>query len=221
MDEHKNNQIYYYILLSILLHSFIFFSTQKSRETALGKSYVPIEIIDITSNPDKKEYFLNPKKQSFSNQQKNKKKSRNKELQQEIIQKNRDIKDIYNLNKKSKDLDINKTFSNNNTSGSESDLNTNEKDRGSLKGKGIEKITCLSCLKPKYPRFALDRGYEGILKLEIIIAETGAVINVKLIKSSGYDILDKSGIYAARNSKFHPLTQQRKINIEYNLRLNR
>ena len=60
-----------------------------------------------------------------------------------------------------------------------------------------------------------------IVKLEILIAENGAVIDVKIIKSSGYKILDKSGIYAARNSKFHPLNQQRKLNIEYNLRLNR
>ena len=87
----------------------------------------------------------------------------------------------------------------------EEDLYSNEVEKGSIKGKGEEKITCLSCLKPKYPKIALERGYEGILKLQILISKKGEVSNIKLIKSSGYTILDKSGIDAAKKSRFYPL----------------
>ena len=79
----------------------------------------------------------------------------------------------------------------------------------------------MSCLKPKYPKIALKRGYEGILKLKILISKNGEVSDIKVIKSSGYTILDKSGIDAARNSRFYPIKKERALNIEYNLKLNR
>ena len=98
---------------------------------------------------------------------------------------------------------------------------TNQVEKGSLKGKGTEKITCLACVKPEYPKIALRGGYEGIVKLKIWIATNGEVIEAKIIKSSGYEILDKAGIKAALKSKFYPVSQKRTINIEYNLKLNR
>ena len=76
-------------------------------------------------------------------------------------------------------------------------------------------------MKPEYPKIALRGGYEGIVKLKIWIDTNGEVIEAKIINSSGYEILDKTGIKAALKSKFYPVSQKRTINIEYNLKLDR
>ena len=61
-------------------------------------------------------------------------------------------------------------------------------------------------------------GFKGSCEY---IGKKGEVSNIKLIKSSGYTILDNSGIDAAKKSRFYPLKKERTLNIEYNLRLNR
>ena len=84
----------------------------------------------------------------------------------------------------------------------------------------MEKITCLNCIKPKYPKLAIQRGYEGILKLKVTIQKNGSVNNVLVIESTGYKILDNAGIKAAKESKFYPLSKQSELNIVYELKLN-
>ena len=105
--------------------------------------------------------------------------------------------------------------------GNEGNINKNQIEKGSLKGDGAEKVVCLTSCRPEYPKIALRGGYEGIVKLKIWIATNGEVIEAKIIKSSGYEILDKTGIKAALKSRFYPISQKRTINIEYNLKLNR
>ena len=64
------------------------------------------------------------------------------------------------------------------------------------------------------------QGYEGVLKLEILILKSGIVKEVFIKNSTGYDILDKAGVSAAFESKFYPLTKETNLNIEYTLKLN-
>ena len=90
-----------------------------------------------------------------------------------------------------------------------------------MKGVGEERITCLLCVKPEYPKLALKRGYEGILKVKIWIAKNGEVTNAKIIKSTGHKILDDSGLNAAKKSKFYPLKSPKTLNVEYDLKLKR
>ncbi len=67
---------------------------------------------------------------------------------------------------------------------------------------------------------AIKKGYEGTLKLKITILKNGSVKDVLIKESTGYNILDKSGIEAAMNSKFYPLSKETKLDIEYRLKLN-
>ena len=53
--------------------------------------------------------------------------------------------------------------------------------RGSILGKSVNKITCLNYIKPKYPKIAIQRGYEDILKLKGPIQKNGSVNNVLVI----------------------------------------
>ena len=81
-------------------------------------------------------------------------------------------------------------------------------------------MTCLKCLEPKYPKLAIKRGYEGILKLEILILKNGKVNNVVIKESTGFKILDQAGVNAALNSTFYPVTKETTLKIEYTLNLN-
>ena len=81
--------------------------------------------------------------------------------------------------------------------------------------------TDLNCVEPTYPKLAIKRGYEGVLKLEITILKNGKVKDVFIKESTGFEILDKAGINAAKNSKFYPLNKNTNLKIEYTLKLNR
>ena len=223
--KNKNNSINCCICVSILIHVVILFITEKNNDVTLGDKIIPIEILDIPSIANKGEYFQKRQKQGAKDIRKIIKKDRElkNEVQEEIRKEDKDL----NINEVSKRIQKQENIINSSDSGinkergSEGNLYSNELEQGSLKGKGIEKITCLSCLKPKYPKLALKRGYEGILKLKILISKNGDVVDIKILKSSGYTILDKSGISAAKKSKFYPLKKERRINLEYNLKLNR
>ena len=217
--------INFYVLTSILIHIVLFLILGQNKEISLGDKIIPIEIIDLPSKASKGEYFQKPQKNGDKKIREiiNKEKETKKEIQEELQKEDKDL----NINEVSKVIKEKKYIINprdsgiNKDRGSEGNLNSNQIEKGSLKGKGIEKITCLSCIKPKYPELALKRGYEGILKLKLQISTKGEVVDIKIIKSSGYTILDKSGITAAKNSKFYPLNKERTINLEYNLKLNR
>ena len=105
--------------------------------------------------------------------------------------------------------------------GTEKGIKSNKTEAGSIKGEGYQKVTCLKCVEPKYPKFAIKRGYEGVLKLEVLILKSGLVKEVIIRESTGFEILDKAGVSAAVNSKFYPLTKNTNLNIEYTLKLNR
>ncbi len=217
--------INHYILLSILIHISLFIVSSKKKEITLGDKLIPVEILNINSIISKGDYLIKPVTQTYKSNTKNLSKERfiEKNIQDKFL-KQKKVNEVLEVKKIKKektfpppnsDLKINRSV------GSEGEKVTNQMEKGSLKGKGTEKITCLACIKPKYPKLALRGGYEGIVKLKIWIAKNGKVTDVKIIKSSGYDILDKTGIKAALKSKFYPITQQRTINIEYNLKINR
>ncbi len=224
-ERDENNSINRYVFMSILAHLTILFFTGSNNDVTLGDKIIPIEILDINSIANKGEYFQEKQKQGAKDSREIIKKDKEikKEVQEKIIKEDKDL----NINEVSKRIQKQENIINSSNSGinkergSEGKLNSNQIEQGSLKGKGIEKITCLSCLKPKYPKLALKRGYEGILKLKILISKNGDVVDIKILKSTGYIILDKSGIKAAKNSKFYPLKKDRTINLEYNLKLNR
>lgn len=57
---------------------------------------------------------------------------------------------------------------------------------------------------PAYPAIARIRGYEGVVLLSAEVLPDGRIGNMKIRKSSGYAILDKSAMEAVRPWKFEP-----------------
>jgi protein TonB len=60
---------------------------------------------------------------------------------------------------------------------------------------------------PAYPRRARRKGYQGVVILEVLVNEKGKVDELKVFKSSGYKILDKSAISAVQKWLFEAGTK--------------
>jgi len=63
---------------------------------------------------------------------------------------------------------------------------------------------------PAYPSIARMRGYEGMVLLTAEIFTDGGVGNLKVKKSSGYEVLDRSAVKAVKTWKFEPGTKSGK-----------
>jgi protein TonB len=57
---------------------------------------------------------------------------------------------------------------------------------------------------PKYPRIARIRGYQGDVMLDVLVNKNGTVGDLKVIKSSGYPLLDKAAKSSVINWLFEP-----------------
>ena len=214
----KNWEFKLGLIISLCSHILLFKALDFKNNNLLGEKFIPIELTDIDT------YFNIGDSLDVSNSQNIEDNSDSKEntLMDELIKKN-----IVNVEKKvSEKLITNneKLTKNINLENQYQGILKGKKDRdiekGSILGKGSEKITCLNCVKPEYPKLAIQRGYEGILKLKVTIQKNGAVKHVLVTESTGYKILDYAGIKAAQESKFYPLSKQSELNIVYELKLN-
>ena len=223
------------LIISLLTHFFLFTIFPIKEDKLLGDKYIPIEIVDIKSPIIKGDSINESEKtnnKKISNTENNFK-QKSKEKSEEKLDKKIDDKKIEDykketVNKKVEESSFKKTTSQqsqleneNKIRGIEKGIKSNKTEAGSIQGKGYQKVTCLNCVEPKYPKLAIKRGYEGVLKLEILILKSGIVKEVFIRESTGFEILDKAGVNAAFKSKFYPLTKKTNLNIEYTLRLNR
>tara|TARA_Y100001978_G_scaffold188870_1_gene190646 strand:- start:560 stop:1279 length:720 start_codon:yes stop_codon:yes gene_type:complete len=233
-----------YLLISLIIHlSTIFlFPEFEKKEIIKGEKFIPIEIInneayssskgnsnqnsaDSQGNKikDKKNKFIkkdnkiNPKQESKLNEKeeiiKGDLRIKKKQIDKNKINKSK-IKTLY----KEKKLDNSKISTPQKKGFSNRDDNK-DFEKGSIKGKGKLKITCLKCISPKYPRKALEKGLEGKPIVKVWILEDGSVEKAELIISSGITSIDKAALIAAKKSKFYPIEFKSFINIEYNLKI--
>lgn len=230
----KNNNILTYVskdkglliglVFSLITHLFLFTLFPSKKDKLLGDKYTPIEIIDIESDLIKGDSFIKSQKsikKNLSDFENDFKQRSEKKLEKNIEDKNFHKLKIEQKETSSGELNpqLNELVKVRKI-GNEKGIKSAETEKGSIKGKGYQKVTCLSCLEPKYPKLAIKRGYEGVLKLEITILKNGKVKDVFIKESTGFEILDKAGINAAKNSKFYPLNKNTNLKIEYILKLN-
>jgi len=57
---------------------------------------------------------------------------------------------------------------------------------------------------PKYPGTARRRGYQGTTILEVLVDKNGKVGDLKIFKSSGHPILDRTALASVKNWSFEP-----------------
>ena len=229
----------YYFLVSIFLHLFILYISSISikKDELIGEKLAPIEIYENQSFKVKggnfKENSKAIKENIISNIDKRKniekKNTMNKELNNKYEKIDVGNMDFYdNTLKKEIKTKQNKmvlknfkvpVLSENKVKGISTGDNEGESEKGSVKGTGKLKITCLKCILPTYPSRALRRGLEGKPIVKIWILKDGKVEKSSLIKSSGVSSIDKSALQAASESVFYPLEYNSSLKIEYNLKL--
>jgi protein TonB len=67
---------------------------------------------------------------------------------------------------------------------------------------------------PKYPEIVRKAGIEGKLFVKMLLDTSGAVMDVKVLKSSGNQMLDQAAIAAAFKCRFTPAMQrERKVRV--------
>ncbi|MBW2004013.1 MAG: energy transducer TonB [Deltaproteobacteria bacterium] len=59
-------------------------------------------------------------------------------------------------------------------------------------------------MSPPYPLLARKRGYQGTVLLEVLVSKDGKAASVQLVRSSGYEILDRAAIKGVRDWLFYP-----------------
>ena len=63
---------------------------------------------------------------------------------------------------------------------------------------------------PRYPEEAKQNGQEGSAIVQVLVDADGTIAETKLLKSSGYEILDNAGLDAAREWTFSPAEHEGK-----------
>ena len=224
-----NNKSKIAIILSILIHSFLFFSTKTDKY--LGTTNKPIEFTEIkiitgageSITKNRSSQVL--KKQSNTNEQQKSMKSNTQKstnVISSITKKSKvNIKKIQTNeqkeNKKNKKQQNNELLSSKMESilGNKSKRLVNETSKGKLKGKGSKEIICKKCIEPIYSQQSIRKGMEGITAVKATIDTNGLVKNAIIIRSSGHEDIDNASIQAAIKSTFRPISDESTINIRY------
>jgi protein TonB len=58
--------------------------------------------------------------------------------------------------------------------------------------------------RPEYPNIAKRRGHEGTVLLEVLVNSAGNVDDLRVLKSSGYQVLDRSAMKSVKDWLFEP-----------------
>jgi TonB family protein len=66
----------------------------------------------------------------------------------------------------------------------------------------------IKIIKPKYPKLAQEKKFEGEAIIKVIVGLDGQVEYTEVLKSSGYGILDTAALEAAKVSKFDPVIEK-------------
>ncbi|BBB91976.1 MAG TPA: energy transducer TonB [Methylomusa anaerophila] len=62
--------------------------------------------------------------------------------------------------------------------------------------------------EPDYPQVARQNGWEGTVKLRVLVSEQGLVEDVQVIASSGYSQLDQAALAGVRRWQFSPALKE-------------
>ncbi len=227
MNRIKINRINYYILLSVLIHSFFFLFIREDKDVTQGEKILPIEIIDTLLETGYGEATKRSKKlikrPSIKEELKNKINNKDPLDQEKSFEDkkiNKKVNEKKFEQKKKKSNSINQpTLKEEQGSGSREGKKNNEPEKGSLRGEGTIQVTCLKCVRPIYPPIALRRGAEGTPKVKVWINKEGKVFKVEFISISGNESIDRAAKKAAINSTFYPIAEETSINIEYDLKI--
>lgn len=80
-------------------------------------------------------------------------------------------------------------------------------DGGGQPGGPESEVMPLNDVRPEYPRYALQRGIEGHVKLAFTINRAGSVENLRVIEASPSNVFEREARRAAQRWRFAPRTE--------------
>ena len=207
--------------LSIVIHFFviIFFAIKNTS----NKPTTSMTVVNLVENiPSKKLYDIDKnidvdvkENKLFNANQNNKNltKLNNKSFSQNDHTNNRtferklvDDKKIKNSFSQKKQL-LNHSDSQKNKR-YEEELSLKKKSSNSIpensKSSAKYKIGTIQNPHPEYPMIARKKGWQGRLLLNVHVSKDGNVININVVKTSGFEILDKISVKTIRDWQFTP-----------------
>lgn len=78
---------------------------------------------------------------------------------------------------------------------------------GGQPGNPQSEVMPLNDVSPEYPRYALQRGIEGYVKLAFTINRAGAVENLRVLEASPHNVFEREARRAAVRWRFAPRTE--------------
>ena len=78
---------------------------------------------------------------------------------------------------------------------------------GGQPGNPQSEVMPLNDVSPEYPRYALQRGIEGHVKLAFTISRAGAVENLRVLEASPHNVFEREARRAAVRWRFAPRTE--------------
>ena len=228
----------YYLAISIMIHIISVFSLNLSnnKDELLGEKLAPIEILNNKSFQVMGGNFNENSKKIEKKIENKIEKKIEKEIKKKSITNNSNGKDNNSKKTKEGNIEINEKkekkekkvidnkisnplTSENHKKGISTGENKDDNEKGSIKGKGKLKITCLKCISPDYPERALRMGLEGKPLVKVWILTNGSVEKASILRSSGISLIDNAALKAALESVFYPIENNVTFKIEYELKL--
>jgi len=68
----------------------------------------------------------------------------------------------------------------------------------------------LAGIHPDYPRLARKAGWEGVVRINALVDDTGVVVSAEISATSGHSVLDQAALEAVRLTVFAPARQSGK-----------
>jgi TonB family protein len=88
-------------------------------------------------------------------------------------------------------------------------------------GPGVVSPVLVSVSKPEYPPVARRLRVEGVVEVEVLVDENGAVSDARIVKAARQDVgMNEAALSAARTAKFQPATKDGvRVKVWYRLRI--
>ncbi len=116
-------------------------------------------------------------------------------------QKKKNSSQIKQIAKPIKDEKVNSHIKKNNNTSQDTTSNSMSKN---VKTSAKYKIGSIKNPHPEYPMIARKKGWQGRLLLNVRVSEKGKVLNINIVKTSGFKILDKTSVETIKEWKFSP-----------------
>jgi protein TonB len=79
-------------------------------------------------------------------------------------------------------------------------------DQSELRRGYIRGVSAAVAKHKRYPRIAMQRGWQGEVMLRVVVDGNGNLVDVAVQQGSGYDALDKEAMEMVRRAAPFPLT---------------